>query len=126
MVITRKFINNIYCIDIPDEGVIHEKDKIEIDFNNLNSYTAMKYQILSEMQLYHINVINDILRFIENNQLNYNYEFLGLTHYSEDVNEVSSFKVKGDKQNIIKLSKAISRLINNKKQNYIKEVQNNE
>ena len=118
MVITRRFINNIYCIDIPDEGVTHEKDKIELDFNNLNTYSAMKYQVLSEMQLYHINVLNDILRFIENNQLNYNYEFLGVTHYSVDVNEVSSFKVKGDKENILKLSKAISRLINNKKENY--------
>ena len=118
MVITRKFINNIYCIDIPDEGVTHEKNKIEIDFNNPNTYSLMKYQILSEMQMYNINVLNDILRFIENNQINYNYEFLGVTHYSKDVNEISSFKVKGDKQNIIKLSKAISRLINNKKQNY--------
>ena len=118
MVITRRFINNIYCIDIPDEGVTHEKDKIELDFNNLNSYSAMKYQVLSEMQLYHINVLNDILRFIENNQATYNYEFLGVTNYSVDVNEVSSFKVKGDKQNILKLSKAISRLIKNKKENY--------
>lgn len=118
MVITRRFINNIYCIDIPDEGVGHEKDKIELDFNNLDTYSVMKYQMLSEMQLYHINVLNDILQFIENNQLNYNYEFLGTSNYTVDVNEVTSFKVKGKKENIEKLSKAISRLINHKKENY--------
>lgn len=121
MVITRKIVNDIFTIDIPDEGVNKAINEIKLDFDNLDSLLNIKYYILSSMRLYHINLINDIQNFIKNNQINFEYDFLDINQYTREDNEVTSFIVKGKQENIIKLGKAISRLINNKKINYNKK-----